>query len=66
MATITKLTEKYLQSAAHVHRRPTIIDEIKHAKTQLYLQSRYPGRPETPVIPQSEFSPWPSIQDEEE
>jgi hypothetical protein len=57
MATITKLAEKFLQSAAHVHRRPPIIDEIKHAKMQLHLQSQYPGREPVPDLPQSEISP---------
>jgi hypothetical protein len=67
MATITELSEKFMQTTAHVHRRPAIIDEIIHAKTQLHLQSEYPGREQfTEALPQSEYSPWPMASDDEE
>ena len=48
-------------------RRSPIIDEIRHARTQLHLQSQYPGRPPfTEALPKSEWSPYPSAFDEEE
>jgi hypothetical protein len=51
----------------HRRRRPAILDEVEHALKQLELQSIYPGRePSPPILPQSEWSPWPSIYDKEE
>jgi hypothetical protein len=48
-------------------RRKSIVAEYRHALEQLALQSRYPGRPQTPDdLPQSEFGPWPSAFDNEE
>ena len=63
-ASVTKIS-------SHVHtrhrpHRPAIIDECKHALEQLHLQSRYPGRPEPPDLPQSEWSPYVSAFDDEE
>jgi hypothetical protein len=44
-----------------------IIEELRHARTQQYLQSQYPGRPEPPDnLPKSEFSPWPNAYDDQE
>ena len=46
-------------------RRIPIVDEYQHALEQLELQSQYPGRPPPPELPQSEYSPWPSVYDED-
>jgi hypothetical protein len=55
-----------LPRTRHVRRIPIIVEEVRHALTQLDLQSRYPGRPEPPELPQSEWSPYPSAFDDEE
>jgi hypothetical protein len=59
-ASITKFNSR-------IRRRRPIVDEMRHALEQLELQSQYPGREPTPTaLPQSEYSPWPSANNEEE
>jgi hypothetical protein len=42
-----------------------IVEELRHARTQQYLQSQYPGRERFTELPRREWSPWPSAFDEE-
>jgi hypothetical protein len=55
-----------LPRTRHVRRPHPVIKEVKHALEQLEIQSSYPGRPPfTDVLPQSEYSPWPRVDDDE-
>lgn len=54
-----------LPRTRHVRRIP-IVEQCEHALKQLELQSRYPGRPEPPDLPQKEWSPYPSAFDEDD
>ena len=48
-------------------KRPKIVEEYRHAMEQIELQSQYPGRPPAPEgLPQSEYSPWPRVDDDTE
>jgi hypothetical protein len=66
--TVTRAIVKFNAHPRGPRRRPpSIIKELLHAKEQLYLQSQYPGREQSyPDLPESEFSPWPRVDDDKE